>query len=63
MIAFVHTAMAFINFVHHLYLQISKLKKIIANISSAENQKGVNAIQRCSVENQNGTVAIDFVRQ
>ena len=31
--------------------------------SSAENQKGVNDIQRCSVENQKGTFAIDFVQQ
>ena len=28
---------------------------------SAENKKGVNAIQWCSVENQNGAIAVDFV--
>ena len=31
--------------------------------SSAENQKGVNAVQQCSVENQKGAIAIDFVQQ
>ena len=29
-------------------------------ILSAENQKGINAVQRYSVENQKGTIAIDF---
>ena len=29
---------------------------------SAESQKGINAIQWCSVENQKGTIAIDFVQ-
>ena len=28
------------------------------NISSAESQKGVIAVQRCSVENQKGTIAV-----
>ena len=32
-------------------------------ISSAENQKGVNAVQQCSIENQKGTIAIDFVQR
>ena len=36
---------------------------IIKDISSAESQKGVNAVQRCSVENQKGANAIDFVQQ
>ena len=26
------------------------------------NQKGINAVQECSVENQKGTIAIDFVQ-
>ena len=30
-------------------------------ISSAESQKGINAVQ-CSVENQKGVIAIDFVQ-
>ena len=33
------------------------------NISSAENQKGVNADQRCSIENQKGAIAIDSVHR
>ena len=32
-------------------------------ILSAENQKGINAVQRYSVENQKGTTAIDFVQK
>ena len=33
------------------------------NVSSGENQKGVNAVQRCSIESQKGAIAIDFVQQ
>ena len=33
------------------------------DISSAENQKGVNAVQQCSIENQNGNIAIDLAQQ
>ena len=29
----------------------------------AENQKGVNAVQQCSIENQKGAITIDFVQQ
>ena len=32
-------------------------------ISSAENQKVVNAVQWCSIENQKGVIAIYFVQQ
>ena len=32
-------------------------------ITSAENQKGVNVVQRCSIENQKGAIALDFVQQ
>ena len=32
-------------------------------ISLAENQKGVNAAEGCSIETQQGTIAIDFVLQ
>ena len=32
-------------------------------MSSAENQKGVNAVQPYSVENQRGASAIDYVQQ
>ena len=31
-------------------------------MSSAEDQKGVNAAQQCFVENQKGATAIDFVQ-
>ena len=31
--------------------------------SLAESQKGVNAFLRCSVENQKGAIAIDYVQQ
>ena len=30
---------------------------------SVESQKGAITIQRCSVQNQKGTIAIDFVQQ
>ena len=33
------------------------------HISSAKNQKAAIADQRCCVENQKGTIAIDFVQQ
>ena len=32
-------------------------------ISSSESQRGINAIQQCSIENQKDTIAIDFVQQ
>ena len=28
-----------------------------------ENLKGANSVQRCSIENQKGAIAIDFVQQ
>ena len=31
--------------------------------SSVENQKGVNAVEGCSVDKQKGAIAIDFVKQ
>ena len=31
-------------------------------MSSAESQKGINAIRRYSTENQKGTIAIDSVQ-
>ena len=37
--------------------------QIGTNTSSVESQKGVIEIQRCSVENQKGAVAIHFVQQ
>ena len=30
---------------------------------SAENQNDINIVQRCSIENQKGTIAMDFVQQ
>ena len=35
----------------------------VSIISSVESQKDVIAVQRCSVENQKGAIAIDFVQQ
>ena len=32
-------------------------------ISSAENQKGINVVHCCSVENDKGTNAMNFVQQ
>ena len=32
-------------------------------LSSVESQKGINAVQQCSVENQKGAMIIDFVQQ
>ena len=32
-------------------------------ISSVESQKSVITVQRCSIENQKGAIAIDFVQQ
>ena len=29
----------------------------------AENQKGINAFQRCSLESQKGAITIDFVQR
>ena len=28
-----------------------------------DNQKGLNAVERCSLQNQKGTIAIDIVQQ
>ena len=32
-------------------------------ISSAESQKGIKAVQCCSIENQKDAIAIDFVQR
>ena len=32
-------------------------------MSSAESQKGSNAIQRCSIEKQKGTITTGFVQE
>ena len=40
-----------------------QLKKKLHIISSAENQKAVNAFQPCFVENQKGAIALDFAQQ
>ena len=39
------------------------LRIIMEYIPSVENQKGAITFQRCSVENQKGTSAIDFVQR
>ena len=46
---------------HEAILDQRKMLEVC--ILSAENQKGVNAVQQCSVENQNGAIAIDFVQR
>ena len=33
------------------------------SLAASESQKGVNAILRCSAENQKGAITIDFVQQ
>ena len=38
-------------------------KSHMRHILLAESQKGINAIQLCSVENQKGAIAIDLVQQ
>ena len=49
--------------------QLLKINKTLSKdktlqfISSAENQKGVNDVKRCSVENQKGAIAIKCVQQ
>ena len=35
----------------------------IENILSVENQKGIIAVLRCPVENQKGTITVDFLQQ
>ena len=52
-----------------VYTSISLIKLLILlsdfavrPISSAENQKGINVVQQCSVDNQKGTMVIDFVQ-
>ena len=40
-----------------------KCEMFVLDISSAESQKGAIADQRCSIENQKGASAIDFVQQ
>ena len=49
---------------HVMWLPISEImyKYVKFSISSADSQKGVIIIQRCSIENQNGGTAIDFVQ-
>ena len=37
------------------------LLSLCKDIVSAESQKGVNADQWCSIENQKGDIALDFV--
>ena len=38
-------------------------EKFYDQMLSGENQKGINAVQQCSVESQKGAMAIDFVQQ
>ena len=39
----------------------NRTKKIIS-MSSSESQKGINAFQQCSVENQKDSIATDFAQ-
>ena len=32
-------------------------------MSLAESQKGINTVQRCSIENQKGDITIDYVQR
>ena len=50
-----------ISYVHtwHVYTVYLSVRLI----SSVESQKGVIAVQRCPVQNQRGTVAINFVQR
>ena len=43
------------------YTQVSLPTSKGLCIQLAESQKGVNAVQQCSVENQKAAIAIDFV--
>ena len=46
-----------------VFQKITIESKLPIYISSVESQKGVIADQRCSVENQKGAIAINFVQQ
>ena len=43
-------------------LVMGKMDVQLEVVSSAENQKGVNTVQRCSGENQKGAIEIDFLK-
>ena len=46
-----------------MFILLNQLRESCTwNISLAENHKGLNAVQRCSVEKQKGAIAIDFVQ-
>ena len=42
------------------WMLVSPEIEIAWEIQSAENQKGVNAVQQCSIENQKGAIGKDF---
>ena len=41
----------------------SDLKGTNKNLLSVDSQKGINAVQRCSLENQKGTIAVQSLWQ
>ena len=41
-------------------MPLTSIKKYI---SSAKSQKGANAVQQCSIENQKGAIVIGFVQR
>ena len=43
---------------HEMYIDKGLYSWASKEISSVESQKGVNAVQRCSVENKKGAVAL-----
>ena len=43
-------------------LQLGSLY-IFLPLSSAENKKGINTVQLCSIENHKGAITIDVVQQ
>ena len=47
----------------HTWMQEHLSGTVFPMISSAENQKGINAVEGCSIETQKGTIAIDFKLQ
>ena len=48
---------------HDFQVLLYFCENLISNVLSAESQKGVIAVQRCSVENMKCAIAIDFVHR
>ena len=50
------------NMFYFLFFIFHAVAKSYCTKRLAESQKGVNAVQRCSVENQKGVIAIELVQ-